>query len=211
MKKLWDRINRNWKLIIFIISLIIFLYFIKSYCDNDIEYYDKVIYNFISSFQSNTLNVIMKIITSFCHTFLLCLITLLILVFIKKRSYGLYTGLNLISAWLFNSFVKILVQRPRPIDINLITETGFSFPSGHAMVSTAFYGLFIYIIAHLNIKKSIKIVSCCFLVLLIFFIGVSRIYLGVHYASDVLGGFSLGCAYLMLFIRLFYKDMIKAN
>jgi len=75
---------------------------------------------------------------------------------------------------------------------------GFSFPSGHALNSVAFYGLLIYLV-HRNIKKpAAKWALTCALLLVILFIGVSRVYLRVHYASDVLAGFAMGFMWLMI-------------
>ena len=104
---------------------------------------------------------------------------------------------------MLNLMLKNIVERPRPIGYRLIDETGYSFPSGHSMISAAFYGLIIYFIWK-NVKnKKLKYISCALLGLLIAFIGISRIYLGVHYASDVLGGFIISIAYLIIFTTTF--------
>ena len=104
-----------------------------------------------------------------------------------------------------NLILKILIQRPRPNGFNIINETGYSFPSGHSMVSTAFYGLLIYL-SYKNIKNKILRRSICIILFfLIVLIGISRIYLGVHYASDVIGGFFLSIAYLIVFIEIVPK------
>ncbi len=90
----------------------------------------------------------------------------------------------------------------RPDTITLIDESGYSFPSGHAMISFAFYGYLIYLIDK-NMKPSIlKKVIIIFLILLILFIGFSRIYLGVHHFSDIIGGYIISFAYLILYIKL---------
>ena len=96
-------------------------------------------------------------------------------------------------------------MRERPLELMIITEDGYSFPSGHAMAALGFYGFIIYLICISNSKKFIKIVFSILLGLLIFLIGVSRIYLGVHYASDVLAGFLISGAYLILYVILFKK------
>lgn len=81
-------------------------------------------------------------------------------------------------------------------------KVGYSFPSGHSMVSMAFYGFLIYLIYN-NIKnKYIKWILICSLSILIILIGISRIYLGVHYTSDVLAGFLLSISYLVIYTRI---------
>ena len=92
----------------------------------------------------------------------------------------------------------------------MVEESSFSFPSGHAMASMAFYGLIIYFIdKNMKNEKLKKIISIS-LSILIFLIGISRIYLGVHYASDVIAGFAISIVYLILYItyilKLFNKD-----
>ena len=92
------------------------------------------------------------------------------------------------------------MQRPRPTEHRIIDESGYSFPSGHSMVSAAFYGFLIYLI-YKNVKnKYLKWGLITILSLLVFLIGVSRIYLGVHYTSDVLAGFLVAISYLIIFI-----------
>ena len=103
---------------------------------------------------------------------------------------------------------KHIIRRARPEGIALIEETGFSFPSGHSMVGFAFYGFIIYLIYKSNLKKQIKILLITLLSLLIFNIGLSRIYLGVHYVTDVLTGYMLGLICLIGFIELIYKKYI---
>ena len=102
--------------------------------------------------------------------------------------------------------LKNVVERPRPIGYRIIDETGYSFPSGHSMISMAFYGLIIYYIWK-NVKnKKIRNIACILLGILIGLIGISRIYLGVHYASDVIGGFVISIIYLILFTTI-YKNI----
>ena len=86
-----------------------------------------------------------------------------------------------------------------------ILETGFSFPSGHSAVSAAFYMYLAYvIITNINIKW-IKCVTSVVFPILILSIGISRVYLGVHYASDVLAGFAFAIVYLALYITFVLK------
>ena len=101
-----------------------------------------------------------------------------------------------------NLLLKNIFVRPRPSELRLIEETGYSFPSGHAMASTAVYGLLLYIVFREVKNKKIRNIACILLAILIFTIDMSRIYVGVHYASDVIAGTCLSIAYLILFITI---------
>ncbi len=127
-------------------------------------------------------------------------ITLLVLVFFNKK-YFKYIGINLAVITVINQLLKIIIRRSRPV-ASLIKTSGYSFPSGHAMVSMAYYGFIIYLVLKSNIKNKYK----CFLIVLlsaiILLIGFSRIYLSVHYLTDVIAGFSISIIYLTLFTYL---------
>ena len=87
----------------------------------------------------------------------------------------------------------------------MVNENGYSFPSGHSITSMVFYGYLIYLIYRYVDNKNIKVSLIIFLSLLILMIGFSRIYLGVHYTSDVLAGFLISVAYLILFVSIVNK------
>src|SRR5699024_1480614 len=110
----------------------------------------------------------------------------------------------LIGADLLNAFIKNIYQRVRPEEINhLIEQSGYSFPSGHSMGSIIVFGSFIFLAFRYFKSKTIKRGLSIFFSLLILLIGLSRIYLGVHYLSDVIAGFSLVFAWLALSIAFF--------
>ena len=101
-------------------------------------------------------------------------------------------------------------MRDRPTLNVLVNETGYSFPSGHSMISIVFYGYLVYLIYKFINNKKIKYLLMGLLSVIIFTIGFSRVYLGVHYTSDVIGGFTFGIAYLIIYIDIvkkFVKDM----
>ena len=99
--------------------------------------------------------------------------------------------------------VKHIVQRPRPEGIALIEETGYSFPSAHTMGSVVFYGFIIFLIWKYLKNKPLKISFTVLLSIFAILIGYTRVYLGVHYASDVLAAILAGVAYLAVAIILF--------
>lgn len=115
---------------------------------------------------------------------------------IVKSKRDLYTGIHLLIIQGINRVIKFIVKRPRPDKIfHLVVETNYSFPSGHSMSAMAGYGLFI--IELKNSQWQYKKIGMFICGLMIFLIGLSRIYLGVHYFSDVIGGFLLSLSYLL--------------
>jgi undecaprenyl-diphosphatase len=97
--------------------------------------------------------------------------------------------------------IKHVIERPRP-ELQLILEDGFSFPSGHALVATIFFSLLIYLFSREFTDTRSRGLFVCVNLLMIVLIGISRLYLGVHWFSDILGSFSLGFAVVLLMIVL---------
>ena len=193
----------NWKVVVSVICIIGFLIFAKSVFHKEIMEADIVGHNFIINYlMSDTLTVCAKFITNFGGAICLITITVISFLVIKNKKIGIAIAINLLMQSILNLSIKSIFQRPRPIEYKLIEESGYSFPSGHSMASMAFYGFIIYLV-YKNIKnKYIKWSLIVLLTLLIITIGFSRIYLGVHYTSDVLGGFLLTIAYLMLYTSI---------
>ena len=82
----------------------------------------------------------------------------------------------------------------------IIEENGYSYPSGHSMIAVGFYGFILYLIWQMNISKSLKYTLSSLMVIFILLIGISRIYLGVHFPSDVIGGYSISLCFLIVYI-----------
>ena len=101
------------------------------------------------------------------------------------------------------SFIKIVIARPRPpIDVRLIDIENYSFPSGHSIMSMVLYGLLIYFVYKYVKNKILKAILILILSILIIFIGFTRIWLGVHFLTDVIAGFSLGICCVCLCILI---------
>ena len=135
-------------------------------------------------------------------------ILIIILITGKDKSFKKYFTINYGLVALLNVFLKSIFERQRPVDINLIVEKGFSFPSGHSMVSFAFYGFLAYYIYHSNLKKPTKYFLITLQGIIVCLIGLSRIYLGAHYFTDVIGGFSITAVYLVLYIKFVYQNQL---
>lgn len=113
----------------------------------------------------------------------------------EKISY--FIIYSTLGAGILNQIFKFFFHRPRP-EFGIISASGLSFPSGHATLAAAFYGGLIYIITKSKIETPMKIILSAVLFSLILIIGVSRIYLKVHYASDILGGYLVGGLWLLI-------------
>lgn len=199
-----EKINKNKKIIIFTISLLIFFLILIDVFRFEVTKYDNWAYKvFVENLRSDSMTSVMKIITEFGNVFIMLLI--IFILFFKDKKESLYASINMCLIFIINYIVKIIIQRPRPSGYNLINESNFSFPSGHSMVSTAFYGFLIYLVYKKIKGKKLKYSLITLLFLLIIFICISRIYLGVHYFSDTLAGFFLSLSYLMVFVSVISK------
>ena len=201
--------KKNIKWIVFLISIILFIviaYMVKT--KNDL-YIDTLIYKLIEKHITNNLTNYIKYMTYIGSAFIVLGVVLFVFIFFKNKKYSLYMLLNLINITIFQLILKNIFSRSRPIEINLIEESGYSFPSGHSMISMAFYGLLIYLIYRYVKNKKLKYTLITLLSILIFLIGVSRIYLGVHYASDVIAGFCISLSYLMIYTNILKKWVLK--
>lgn len=138
------------------------------------------------------------------------IITLGVIVFtfifyLFKNWRFLYTLLiSVLGGEFFVWIIKNTIERPRPPLINaLVSESTYSFPSGHTFVAIAFYGILIYFIIQSEKNKFFKIISFILGIFLIILVGASRIYLGAHWPSDVLASFAAGSAWITILITSF--------
>lgn len=192
--------NRKAKVIV-IISIIVFLLVLLDIFLSDITSYDNWAYSiFVENFRSDTMTKIMQFITSFGSFIMIGIIIVLLSIFVKNKKVVFLLAFNTLIIVLINDFLKFVVHRPRPSGYNLINESNYSFPSGHSMVSTFFYGFIIYMVYKYIKNKKLKIALISLLSILIVLICISRIYLGVHYLSDTIAGFTLSLIYIQIFL-----------
>ena len=166
---------------------------------------DTKFYNFIMKIKSDELTNIVKIITNLGDTFIIITGIIICFLLFRKKVYPILITSNILGVVLINQTLKHLIMRPRPDFLHLVEETGFSFPSGHSMAAFGFYGYFIYLINISKLNKKIKVILTSILSIIILLIGLSRVYLGIHYISDVVAGFIMSFIYLLLFITITKK------
>ncbi|MDB5191740.1 MAG: phosphatase family protein [Segetibacter sp.] len=193
----------------FFIALTGFVYLARMVFWKKRETLDQKVFGVLENHVTDVNTGIMNFFTILgTHTFLIPANLLLIAYFLfirKHRWYSIKIPVISISSLLLMFLLKQIFHRQRPLVPLLEPARGMSFPSGHALNSMVFYGLLIYII-HKNIENNAtrKTLILC-LLLLIFLIGASRVYLRVHYASDVLAGFSMGLIWLILSVHVLNK------
>lgn len=201
--KVKDFLLKNLKWIILFITLVLFLMIVEDVMDEEIMSTDSKGYALISTYlMSEPMTHVAKVVTNFGGEYCLICLSILLLIVIKNKKIGISIPLNLGLSALLNITLKQILQRPRPIEYRVIDESGYSLPSGHSMVSMAFYGYLIYFIYKHIENKYIKWSLIILLSILIMSIGISRIYLGVHYTSDVIAGFLIALSYLIIYINV---------
>src|SRR5688572_8579910 len=153
-----------------------------------------------------SINPVMNKIMSFItflgkHQFLIPANLFLIFYFLfvtKQTGFSIRIVAISLSSLVLMFLLKHLFQRKRPLSPLLKAARGLSFPSGHAIMSVTFYGLLAYILQHSIRVEGVKYLVTALLIVLVAFIGYSRVYLRVHYASDVAAGFVIGFLWLVI-------------
>ena len=201
--------TKKFKWIILFICLLMFIAILEDVFEKEIMKLDILGYGLISNIISENITPIAIIITNFGGAITLIGLTIIFLLIMKNKKMSFSILLNLVIVTFLNIFLKNIIQRPRPDDFRLINETGYSFPSGHSMISMAYYGYLIYLIFKFVKNKKLKTFLITFLCILILTIGLSRIYLGVHYTSDVIAGFVLSVSYLIIYTSIIKKYIIE--
>ncbi|OGH99814.1 MAG: hypothetical protein A2104_06270 [Candidatus Melainabacteria bacterium GWF2_32_7] len=184
---------------------------------DEITYYDKIIVSFLNNIASSSSTVFAIFITRLGAEYVSFLLIPIILgfLFFKHIKEALLVLISTGGGFCLNIIVKEIFDRARPVvGTPIVQVEGFSFPSGHAMIAICFYGVLIYLSFRYIKNKWLRRFSYIFFSTLILLIGLSRVYLGVHYPSDVLGGFSLGAFWLgicILIYRIFPLKLLDSS
>ena len=187
---------KNKKLVLFnlfLLSIFLYLGFLVRNSSEGVLF-DVSILNLIHNSSNPVLLSIMKFISFIgSETFLFPAIGIIIIyTFIKKKYFVTKILLaNTLGSWILNYILKWVFQRTRPFDYALVTQGGLSYPSGHSMVTMSMYLTIAYLLSR-NLadvkKRNIYVIASIFIVLM----GISRMYLGVHWPTDIIGGYIMG-------------------
>ncbi|WP_299758537.1 phosphatase PAP2 family protein [uncultured Pontibacter sp.] len=189
----------------FLLCLLLFLLMAHLVFNVGDSTLDTALFTFADRLASPGMTRAMMVISFFASAeYLLVTPPLVVLVFSFFRGwrwFALKVLLISFSTSILNQLLKRFFERPRP-SFAMLEQSGLSFPSGHAMIGGAFYGVLIYIVWRTVPGAAWRWLLTCLLSLLVLLIGFSRIYLKVHYATDVLAGYALGVLWLLLSIYL---------
>lgn len=173
--------------------------------------YDTAITDYIISYRTPALTkyfIFMTDVGDFKgYLIVLALFLILSLVVFKRWKYVIQATLVLALATVSNMMLKRFIDRARPGIEHLVSVETLSYPSGHAMSAMAFYGFLIFLMYKFNIHKVVKVLLLLVLAIIILSIGISRIYLGVHFPSDIAGGFIAGAIWVIFCVLIF--DLIE--
>lgn len=195
--------RRNILSILAFIATIIFLGLLREVLTGEVLALDANAYQLVVVYMRREwLTPIMQSISELALPVVLVIMLLAIEAFAPGKRPGACAAVNLVLVFILNQLIKEIVQRPRPVGFRLISETGYSFPSGHSMVAMAFYGLLVWMIWHYEEDKFVKYLCSIGFCLCIAAVGLSRVYLGVHYASDVIAGFCVSLAWLAVYTKV---------
>jgi undecaprenyl-diphosphatase len=200
-------------LLSFFASVIIIILLVKLVFFEPGNRIDAAAFDFMAGYVSDTNTGIMEFFSFLgSHRFLVPANILLIVyaIFIQKKTWWAIKLLSIsLSSLILMFSLKALFNRPRPDTPLLYEVPGLSFPSGHAFMSFTFYGLLIYIVFKEIQQPLLRYLISFLLFATIIFIGISRIYLRVHYITDVAAGFCLGMIWLV--ISLYGLNMMEIN
>ena len=192
------------RVVLFLAAVVLFLAVFENMLAGDILRLDYYAYRLlVVRMRRAWLTPIMQSISELALPIVLGAMLLAVHAFAPGRSPGLCAAFNLVGVVLLNQVCKFIVQRPRPEGFRLIAESGYSFPSGHSMVAMAFYGLLAWMAWRYERDPLVRRVSVVGFGLVVALVGISRVYLGVHYASDVIAGFCLAAAWLAVYTTIF--------
>lgn len=192
--------SRMYFLIVTILGLLFFV--ISMFFSDYVILIDEwAIYVVSEYLVSDTLTIVMKIVTNLGGVLAFANFLFVLFLVISNRKVGFLMSINLFIAYIFSVLFKNIFRRERPLEMLVDKPFDFSFPSGHTICSIVFYGFLIYVVSKLVKNVNIRRLINFFLVIIIVLVPFSRVYLGVHFLTDVLAGVILGIVCLLSFVN----------
>lgn len=193
----------NRRLLVIAVCLFLFIWLLIEVNEKEFNKIDRIAYWLVvQHLRFDWLTPIMESFSALATPVTLLVLLLAVAAFAPGRRPGWCCAVNLGLVVLLNQVMKFIIQRPRPEGFRLVDVSGYSFPSGHSMVSMAFFGLLAWFVWKYEKDKRMRNLLCLAFAGVICMVGLSRVYLGVHYATDVLAGFAVSLIWLALYTRL---------
>lgn len=203
-------IKNNIKWIMFALLLISFTTLAICIKTGSIVSFDNAIYSIVTYNTNTILDNMNHIFTFLGSTSLMVGLAVICLILIKDKKKAIIICACLLISIILNIGIKSTFMRERPEVRKLVEESSFSFPSGHTTAAVSLYGIFVYYILKMKINNNIKIIASIGLIILMFLVAWSRVYLGAHFGSDVIGASVISAAFLILYTdivkKYFYKE-----
>lgn len=167
--------------------------------------FDVALLESIHSYNNPVVLSIMKFISFIGSGYFLVPVLAIVIIYtlVKKKYY--ISKLLLVSSlgsWVLNYVLKLIVNRSRPFDFFLVEQGGLSYPSGHSMVSMSLYLTFAYLISKDEYFKDKNKIIYTAALLDVLLMGISRMYLGVHWPTDIIGGFIMGYIFFQVTVAM---------
>lgn len=191
---------------LFFVAIATFSYVTIEIQKTTITNFDNKVITYVQSYVNPKLTSIIGVLTEIGSVKIVVIFVFVLgaILFFKKRiALSIFVIGASTAGGVFNLLLKSIIQRERPDILRIVEASGYSFPSGHSMGSIIFYGSLAFVIIYFSKSKLTKLLTIVVTTLLVLFIGVSRIYLGVHYPTDVVAGFAFGSAWLLICITTF--------
>ena len=196
MARFASLVRQNARLVVVAVCAIVFLLILDDVTEAESMRLDRAAYWLIvQHLRTPRLTPVMESFSALATPVSMLVVLVVVAAFAPGKRPGWCCAVNLGLVVLINQVLKFIIQRPRPDGFRLATVSGFSFPSGHSMAAMAFFGLLAWLVWRYEKDRRQRALLVAAFALVIVMIGVSRIYLGVHYASDVIGGFCLSVAH----------------
>lgn len=193
--------------VVFVVGVNFFVGLTEEVQGKTVEHFDSKVTDYVTSFRTPELNNFFQFVTDLGDLYAYLIFTALAGLFfflkLKNKKFILQLIGVVILSFLANLALKEAFDRARPTLEHMVIVKTLSYPSGHAMSAMSYYGFLIYLIFHIKMNHWVRGFLTTLFASLIFFIGMSRIYLGVHYPSDVLGGFIAGLIWIAFCVVLF--------
>lgn len=193
--------------VFFVVALNAFVEISEELVENELEEIDQRVTDFVVSFRSDGLTSFLTFMTHMGdrYAYLVIGLGLGVILYMRQKSWRfvLQTVLIMALSTISNVVLKEVFNRQRPGEEHLVSVDTLSYPSGHSMSAMAFYGFLIFLTFQSPVRKRIRSAIAALLVMVILLVGLSRIYLGVHYPSDVAAGYMGGLIWVTFCVMAF--------